>query len=72
MLLVSKLKESNPMEKRGKQLSEEIGEHLRVKILKGLKASTFVKRKDRIVLTWLETQGQVEGHKVVLKCLSFI
>ena len=72
MLMVSKLKESNPMEKKGKQLSEEIGEHLRVKILKGLKASTFVKRKDGMVLTWLETQGQVEGHKVVLKCLSFI
>jgi hypothetical protein len=33
MLLVSKLKESNPMEKKEKQLSEEIGEHLRVKIL---------------------------------------
>ena len=72
MLLVSNLQDSDPMERRGKLLSKEIGEHLRVKILKGLQASTTVKRKDGMVLTWLETQGPVEHHKVVSQCLSCI
>lgn len=77
MLLVSNLQDSDPMERRGKLLSKEIGEHLRVKILKGLQASTTVKRKDGMVLTWLETQGPKEDddhkvHKVVSQCLSCI
>ena len=72
MLLVSNLKDSDPMERRGKLLSKEIGEHLRVKILKGLQASTTVKRKDGMVLTWLETQGPIDHHKVVSQCLSCI
>jgi hypothetical protein len=72
MLLVSNLQDSDPMERRGKLLSKEIGEHLRVKILKGLQASTTVKRKDGMVLTWLETQAPVDGHKVVYKVVKLL
>jgi len=72
MLLVTKLQDNDPMEKRGKQLSEEIGEHLRVEVLKNLKVSTRKKAGDGMVLTWLETQGPVDGDKVVYNVLGFL
>jgi len=72
MLLVTKLQDNDPMEKRGKQLSEEIGEHIRVEVLKNLKVSTRKKAGDGMVLTWLETQGPVDGDKVVYNVLGFL
>jgi len=71
MLLVTNLDSSDEMEMRGKKLSEEIGEHIRVKVLQNLNASTQP-YKNGMVLTWLETQGPVEHHKVVSQCLSCI
>jgi len=69
---VTKLQDNDPMEKRGKQLSEEIGEHLRVEVLKNMKVSTRKKAGDGMVLTWLETQGPVDGDKVVYNVLGFL
>ena len=57
----------------GKELSIEIGEFIRVEVLKNTDQNieeTSMKthaanKKPGMVLTWLETQGPVEGHKVI-------
>ena len=69
MLLVTKLQDSDPMEMRGKQLSQEIGEYLRLEVLKNLNEPTDP-YADGMVLTWLETQGPVDGDKVDYKVLE--
>jgi hypothetical protein len=71
MLLVKNLDSSDEMEMRGKKLSEEIGEHIRVKVLQNLNASTQP-YKNGMVLTWLETQAPVDDHKVVYKVLKLL
>lgn len=62
--LVHKMPEGYP----GKALSIEIGEYIRGEFLKKTNQNTEETRaateKSGMVLTWLETQGPVKGHRV--------
>ena len=63
----------------GKELSIEIGEFIRVEVLKNTDQNieeTSMKthaanKKPGMVLTWLETQGPVKGHKVMSQRFYF-